>query len=101
MKLKRYFPPDRKSQDIIKSGGYKISALEIESVILGSPLIKDCAVIGVTDQEWGQRVVAVVCVGPEGDSPVKVEELIQYAELKLPKYAVPKEWRFADMFGVI
>ncbi|ENN70246.1 hypothetical protein HUJ04_013123 [Dendroctonus ponderosae] len=86
----------RKSQDIIKSGGYKISALEIESVILGSPLIKDCAVIGVSDKEWGQRVVAVVSVGPEGDSPVKVEELIQYAELKLPKYAVPKEWRFVD-----
>lgn len=46
----------RKSTDIIKSGGEKISALEIERAILELPGMKDCAVVGVDDEEWGQIV---------------------------------------------
>lgn len=83
----------RKSQDIIKSGGYKLSALEIESVILGSPAVKDCAIVGVSDEKWGQRVVAIVVKAQQESSE---DELLQWAEAKLPKYAVPKEWRFVD-----
>ncbi|XP_066260758.1 malonate--CoA ligase ACSF3, mitochondrial [Euwallacea similis] len=81
----------RKSQDIIKSGGYKLSALEIESVLLGSPLVKDCAVLGIPDEKYGQKVAAVIA-----SKNIKVEELVIWAEEKLPKYAVPKEWRFVD-----
>lgn len=80
----------RKSQDIIKSGGYKLSALEIESVILGNPAVKDCAIVGVSDEKWGQRVVAIVVSAQQESSE---DELLQWAEAKLPKYAVPKEWR--------
>lgn len=46
----------RKSTDIIKSGGEEISALEIERAILELPGMKDCAVVGVDDEEWGQIV---------------------------------------------
>ena len=46
----------RTSVDVIKSGGYKISALDIEKVILSYPLIEDVAVMGLEDQTWGQRV---------------------------------------------
>jgi malonyl-CoA/methylmalonyl-CoA synthetase len=46
----------RSSADIIKSGGYKISALEIETHLLGHPLIQDCTVVGIPDHTWGQRV---------------------------------------------
>lgn len=81
----------RKSQDIIKSGGYKLSALEIESVILGNPAVKDCAIVGVSDEKWGQRVVAIVVNATKQES--SEEELLRWAEAKLPKYAVPKEWR--------
>ncbi|XP_066157417.1 malonate--CoA ligase ACSF3, mitochondrial [Euwallacea fornicatus] len=81
----------RKSQDIIKSGGYKLSALEIESVLMGSPLVKDCAVLGIPDEKYGQKVAAVIA-----SKDIKVEELVIWAEDKLPKYAVPKEWRFVD-----
>ncbi|EXJ72176.1 uncharacterized protein A1O5_04680 [Cladophialophora psammophila CBS 110553] len=59
-----YFILGRDSVDIIKSGGYKISALEVERNILGnehlSGLVDEVAVVGVEDQEWGQRVAAVV-----------------------------------------
>ena len=46
----------RKSADIIKSGGEKISAIEIERAILELEGMKDCAVVGVEDEEWGQIV---------------------------------------------
>lgn len=42
--------------DIIKSGGYKVSALEVETVLLGHPEIVDCAVVGLPDETWGQKV---------------------------------------------
>ncbi|XP_076267014.1 malonate--CoA ligase ACSF3, mitochondrial-like [Rhynchophorus ferrugineus] len=86
----------RKSVDIIKSGGYKISALQVESSILGCPTVKDCAVLGLTDEKWGQRVVAVISPTSSGNESALVEELRLWASNKLPKYAIPKEWRFVD-----
>lgn len=46
----------RSSVDIIKTGGYKVSALQVETVILGHPDIIDCAVVGLPDITWGQKV---------------------------------------------
>ena len=42
----------RRSVDIIKTGGDKVSALEIEEVLRNHPTIQECAVVGVKDQEW-------------------------------------------------
>jgi malonyl-CoA/methylmalonyl-CoA synthetase len=50
----------RLSVDIIKTGGEKVSALEIEAVLREHPAIADCAVVGVPDPEWGECVAAVV-----------------------------------------
>ena len=50
----------RTSIDILKTGGHKVSALEIEEVLLQHPAIAECAVVGVADEEWGQRVAAAV-----------------------------------------
>ncbi len=50
----------RSSVDIIKTGGYKVSALEIEETLLAHPDIKECAVVGVADPTWGERVVAAL-----------------------------------------
>ncbi|OJD23564.1 hypothetical protein ACJ73_05082 [Blastomyces percursus] len=55
-----YFILGRASIDIIKSGGYKISALDIEREILGLPYVCEVMVVGVADDEFGQRVAAVV-----------------------------------------
>ena len=52
----------RASVDIIKSGGYKISALDIEREILGLEYISEVMVVGVPDDEFGQRVAAVICL---------------------------------------
>ena len=41
---------------MINTGGYKVSALEVETVILGHPDIIDCTVVGISDTTWGQKV---------------------------------------------
>jgi acyl-CoA synthetase (AMP-forming)/AMP-acid ligase II len=53
----------RTSTDIIKSGGYKLGAREIEDAIVGTGLVSECAVLGVPDEKWGE-LVGAVCVRP-------------------------------------
>ncbi|CAO2658613.1 Nn.00g063360.m01.CDS01 [Neocucurbitaria sp. VM-36] len=62
---KYYYIVGRASLDIIKSGGYKISALDIERELLGLPYIAEAMVVGVTDDEYGQRVAALVSLQEE------------------------------------
>jgi malonyl-CoA/methylmalonyl-CoA synthetase len=50
----------RTSIDVLKTGGHKVSALEIEEVLRQHPAVAECAVVGVPDPEWGQRVGAAV-----------------------------------------
>ena len=50
----------RRNVDIIKTGGYKVSALEIEDALREHPAVDDCAVVGERDAEWGERVTALV-----------------------------------------
>lgn len=57
---KYYFILGRASIDIIKSGGYKISALDVEREILGLDYASEVMVVGVEDEEFGQRVAATV-----------------------------------------
>jgi malonyl-CoA/methylmalonyl-CoA synthetase len=88
----RYRILGRSSVDILKTGGEKVSALEIEDVLLGHDAISEAAVVGIDDPEWGQRVVAVlVAVGP-----VDGEELRQWARGQLAPHKVPKEFHFTD-----
>lgn len=77
----------RKSVDIIKSGGYKISALEIEEVLREHPGVEECAVVGVEDEEWGERVCAalVTSAGKE----VSLESLREWCRERLAPYKVP------------
>ena len=50
----------RTSIDVLKTGGHKVSALEIEEVLRKHPAVAECAVVGVPDAEWGERVAAAV-----------------------------------------
>lgn len=79
----------RSSVDILKTGGEKVSALEIEDVIRSFDGVVDCAVVGVPDPAWGERVcAAVVCA--EG-ARVEPEALIRFAKTRLAPYKVPKD----------
>src|SRR5580765_5725965 len=78
----------RTSIDIIKSGGYKLSALEIEAVLLEHPAVAEVAVIGEPDAVWGERVAAwVVARGP---TPPTLAELQAFARERLAPYKLPR-----------
>lgn len=82
----------RLSADIIKSGGFKISALEIETHLLGHPEIADCTVFGIPDVTWGQKVAAVlVLVNPE--KSIDLVALKKWCKERMAPYIVPSEWR--------
>ena len=81
----------RDSIDIIKSGGYKISALEIEEVLRSHQLVKDCAVVGIPNEEWGELVAAVVV--PEAE--LDLSELKHWLKERLPTYKSPKVYQIA------
>jgi malonyl-CoA/methylmalonyl-CoA synthetase len=81
----------RASVDIIKTGGYKVSALEIEDVLRRHPAVADCAVVAVPDAEWGERVCAAVELRPA--ATLKLDELRHWASRQLAPYKVPRDVR--------
>ncbi len=86
----------RESVDLIKSGGYRIGAGEIETALLGHPAVEEVAVVGMPDEDLGQRIVAyVVSSGPGSDS-VDADGLIQYVAQQLSAHKRPREIRFVD-----
>ena len=82
----------RKSVDIIKTGGYKVSALEIEEALRAHPAVSDCAVVGVDDEVWGQKVCAAVIVKGQLDPPL----LRTWAKERLAPYKVPADIKVVD-----
>ena len=82
----------RNSVDIIKSGAYKISALEIEEALRTIEGVKDTAVVGLPDEEWGE-IIAAAIQSPRlgaGDIPAIKADLLR----KLPGYKLPRIYRF-------
>lgn len=84
----------RTSIDIIKSGGYKLSALEIEGVLLNHPAIAEVAVIGSADDVWGEVVVAFIV--RRQDKALNAEDISAWCNGKLSSYKIPRVFRFVD-----
>jgi malonyl-CoA/methylmalonyl-CoA synthetase len=84
----------RLSVDIIKSGGYKLSALEIEAVLLEHPDIRECAVIGLEDATWGE-IVAVAVVVTEATS-FELDSLQEWCRQRLSVYKTPRRLLVLD-----
>jgi malonyl-CoA/methylmalonyl-CoA synthetase len=78
----------RISVDIIKTGGYKVSALEIENILLTHPAIQECAVVGVEHLEWGEQVCAALVLKPE--CQLSLEDLRTWTKARLAVYKVPQ-----------
>jgi fatty acid CoA ligase FadD36 len=77
----------RESVDLIKSGGYRVGAGEIETVLLGHPGVSEAAVVGLPDEDLGQRIVAFIV----GDA--QPQELIDYVAQQLSIHKRPREVR--------
>lgn len=82
-----YWIMGRTSVDIIKSGGYKISALDVERHLLAHPDITDVAVIGAPDATWGQKVTAVVQV--KKGKTMTLSDLKIWARDHMASYSIP------------
>ncbi|OBH47249.1 acyl-CoA synthetase [Mycobacterium mantenii] len=80
----------RESVDLIKSGGYRVGAGEIETVLLGHQGVQEAAVVGMPDADLGQRIVAFVVGSAAGD------ELIDYVAQQLSVHKRPREVRIVD-----
>ncbi|MDT5350490.1 MAG: fatty acid CoA ligase FadD36 [Mycobacterium sp.] len=82
----------RESVDLIKSGGYRIGAGEIETVLLGHPDVDEVAVVGLPDEDLGQRIVAFVV----GSAHIDTNGLIDYVAQQLSVHKRPREVRVVD-----
>jgi malonyl-CoA/methylmalonyl-CoA synthetase len=78
----------RTSVDILKSGGHKLSALEIEEVLRAHPAIAECVVVGVEDAEWGQRVCCAAELRP--GVTLELDDLKTWARARLAPYKIPR-----------
>lgn len=79
----------RDSVDIIKSGGYKISALEIEDVLRKYKGVDDCAVVGLPDEEWGEVVSACLIAR---DQAIDTKKISEWLKEQLPGYKIPRNY---------
>ncbi|KAK4494064.1 hypothetical protein PRZ48_014328 [Zasmidium cellare] len=86
---KFYFILGRASIDIIKSGGYKLSALDIEREILGLEYVSEVMVVGVEDEEYGQRVAAAVVLRQDLKEHLTIDELRGDLRTSLAGYKMP------------
>lgn len=84
---------DRK-KDLIITGGFNVYPGEVEQVIWAHPAVEDCAVVGVPDDDWGERVTAVVELKPGCD--VGADELIARCREQLGSVRTPKNVIFVD-----
>ncbi|MEU1510805.1 acyl-CoA synthetase [Streptomyces sp. NPDC005811] len=85
----------RKATDLIKSGGYKIGAGEIENALLEHPGVREAAVTGAPDADLGERIVAwIVPVDPQ--SPPGEAELADHVARRLAPHKRPREVRYLD-----
>jgi malonyl-CoA/methylmalonyl-CoA synthetase len=84
----------RSSVDIIKTGGYKVSALEIEEVLLNHPDVAECAVIGIEDTMWGERICAAVV--PVEKAHPHAADLTVWVRERLATYKSPREFMIVE-----
>jgi fatty-acyl-CoA synthase len=87
-----YFQITDRSKDVIKSGGEWISSVELENLLAASPDVREAAVIGIPDEKWTERPLAVVV--PRGE--VDPSALAQFLQGKVATWQVPENWTFVD-----
>jgi acyl-CoA synthetase (AMP-forming)/AMP-acid ligase II len=80
----------------INSGGEKIFPEEVEAAVKSHPDVYDCTVVGVPDDRWGQRVVAVVQLRPGASATL--EDIQTHCRTKIAGYKVPRELKVVDEF---
>ncbi|MGD9975328.1 MAG: class I adenylate-forming enzyme family protein [Desulfatirhabdiaceae bacterium] len=81
-------------KDMIITGGENVYPREVEELLYTRPEIQECAVIGMPDSEWGERITAFIIPAP--DQSVDTAALKTYLKSNLSSFKVPKEFRIVD-----
>ena len=81
-----------RSKDVVISGGMNIYPREVEEALLTHPDVREIAVLGLPDPEWGERVVACVVTAPN----VEVAELDAWCLARLARFKRPRDYRFVE-----
>ena len=88
-----YYICDRKKEVII-TGGFNVYPAEVEQAILSIPTILDCAVVGIPDSKWGEKIVAAVEL--KAGQGIIENEVIEFVKKKIGKIKAPKEIFIVD-----
>ena len=78
-----------RAKDMVITGGYNVYSTEVEQVLMAHDAVRDCAVLGLSDEKWGERVTAVVQLQP--GVQIDAEELIAFAKHHLGSVKAPKQ----------
>ena len=81
-------------KDVIKSGGEWISSVDLEDAILQTPGVAEVGVIGIDDERWQERPLAVVVV--TADQPATAEQIRSFLQDRVAKFWVPEYWSFVS-----
>lgn len=84
----------RTSLEILKTGGHKVSALEIEEALRAHPAVAECAVVGVPDAEWGERVAAALVL--KAGNAIDLPSLRDWAREFLAPHKLPSRLLVVD-----
>lgn len=84
-----------RAQDLIVSGGVNVYPAEVEAVLLDHPAVRDAAVIGVADDEFGERVVGIVVAEPGAPAELAAE-LTRHCRRSLAGFKAPRAYHFVD-----
>ncbi|MFO0587647.1 MAG: AMP-binding protein [Polyangiaceae bacterium] len=81
----------RTSVDILKSGGEKLSALEIEETLREHTAVREVAVVGLPDETWGERVVAAIVAEPGRETELTTDAVRAWSKERMAPYKAPRE----------
>ncbi|MFZ2033771.1 MAG: long-chain fatty acid--CoA ligase [Candidatus Dormiibacterota bacterium] len=83
-----------RSKDVIKSGGEWISSVELETLLVGHPAVAEAAVVGVHDDRWAERPLALVVLKPGASATP--DELRDFLAPMVARWWLPERWTFVD-----
>ncbi|KAF4945300.1 hypothetical protein FGADI_12040 [Fusarium gaditjirri] len=92
-----YFIQGRRSADIIKTGGEKVSALEVEREILALPEVDECAVVGLPSEAWGQKVAAVIVLSSKTSGSMSLQSLRAALKPRITAYKIPQDMEIVEV----
>jgi fatty-acyl-CoA synthase len=89
-----FFTITDRIKDVIKSGGEWISSVDLENELMAHPAVQEAAVIGISDQRWGERPLA--CVVLRAGATADAAELAKFLGEKVARWQVPENWTFVS-----